>query len=186
MYFDIPLPAHEWLLLRCIMELMDALADLSLTVVFRLLQLGIFGVLWIPIGSLIIAWVAHRKGLPVGVWVGRGALYSVPFILPWGFVIARMYHRSIPSIAIRAAYVMLYAAWLIGPVALMGLLSIDPLIEKMQGGHDTGLLSAPLLYAVWVALAVVNALQLGKLAEVVARESLRSTNQSQSGRGCRA
>ena len=93
---------------------------------------GIASMLWAPIGALICALLAWRKGLGARRCALAGAAYSALFFLPWVYLTARMFGKTIPKPPIILAYIALYLAWLLGPTQFCYDIWIDG-----HGGTDT-------------------------------------------------
>ena len=74
------------------------------------------GPLWAPFAALICYLTARAKGLSPGRYAAIGALYSALFFLPWVYLIARMYNKTIPNALVWTGYVVLYAIWFFGSI----------------------------------------------------------------------
>lgn len=73
------------------------------------------GVLWSPIAALICGGIARARGLSVSRYAAAGAVYSALLILPWLYLVVRMFNRSVPRFIVVAGYMVLYLGWLWGP-----------------------------------------------------------------------
>jgi multisubunit Na+/H+ antiporter MnhG subunit len=85
-----------------------------------LVELIISGIclLWAPLGAHICARIARNRGLPVKRYAVAGATYSILFFFPWLYLIMLMHNKTVWKPAIWAAYVILYAGWLLGPIMI--------------------------------------------------------------------
>ena len=74
-------------------------------------MLGALGVLCALLSMFTCGIIAYAKKLGVARFLGVGALYGV-FILPWIYLVARMFNRfpALPVLAIM--YLLAYALWL--------------------------------------------------------------------------
>ena len=79
--------------------------------------IALFGLVWAPIGATICALAARKVGLPARRYAVAGAIYSVLLFLPWMYLLLRVLGRSPSTLVIRQAYVAVYGAWAIGPLA---------------------------------------------------------------------
>ena len=86
---------------------------------------AMLGFLWMPAAAVICAWRARSRGLPIFSYALFGALCSVLFIIPWIFLMARMYDKNIPKIVVKIVYIALYGIWLIGPVSILSVATIS-------------------------------------------------------------
>ena len=90
-----------------------------------LIILGL-GLAWVPLSASICARIAHNRGLAERRYAIAGAAYSMLFFLPWLYFVMQMRNKTVWKPAIWAAYAVLYAGWLLGPIALtLGLLGLS-------------------------------------------------------------
>ena len=78
--------------------------------------LSAVGWVWAPFAAWICARAARKRGLEVRRYALAGAVYSTLFFWPWVYLLLRMHRRRVPIFVIRAFFVLVYAAWLIGSV----------------------------------------------------------------------
>ena len=85
-----------------------------------LIELSVAGacLLWVPFGALISRRLARARELPVRRYAVAGAIYSATFFLPWLYLVIRMRNRTIWNPAIWFVYFVVFAAWLLGPIAV--------------------------------------------------------------------
>ena len=79
---------------------------------------GIVSTLWAPLGALICALIARRRGLNQRRYALAGAAFSALFFLPWVYLVARMLGRVIPKPLVVLSYAILYLMWIQGPFQL--------------------------------------------------------------------
>lgn len=117
-----------------------------------------FGFLWTPAAAVICACRARARGLSVSRYALFGALCSVLFIVPWIYLVARMYDKSIPRNIVRTVYIILYALWLIGPIVMLSAVVVNELVFWMENANTQRYNLAPYatIFAVSVILAVLN------------------------------
>ena len=70
------------------------------------------GPLWAPFAGLACAIRAPSIGRSRVRYAVLGALYSALFLLPWIYLIARMYGKKLPKAFIWSGYIVLYVVWL--------------------------------------------------------------------------
>ncbi len=112
----------------------------------------------VPVGALICAMRARSNGLSATRYAIVGALSSALFLIPWFLLILRMRGVSIPKIVTRSLDVAAYAAWLLGPTALLSYAAVNQIVIRLQSdqierhyiyGHEG-------LYTVSVGLCLLN------------------------------
>ncbi len=121
-------------------------AGILITFIFPVLFVGlalVVGVAWAPFAALICARVAHAKGLDVWRYALVGAIYSVLFLGPWIYLVARMHNKTLPNSVIRGAYVLLF-----GLVWPLSALSFIPLAIALPQPFGVGSLLLLLLSVV--------------------------------------
>ena len=79
---------------------------------------GIVSTLWAPLGALICALIARRRGLSPRRYALAGAAFSALFFLPWVYLVARMLGWVIPKPLVVLSYAILYLMWIQGPFQL--------------------------------------------------------------------
>ena len=97
-----------------------------------------------PVGALVCAMMARRQGLSGWRFAGLGAGHMALLLLPWIYTVARLAGLRPPRGLVTMAYVILYAAWFIGPIVGLWLLlcvgwSRDSLFWNLK--PEIGLLS---------------------------------------------
>lgn len=75
-----------------------------------------------PVGALVCAIMARRRGLSAWRFAGLGAGNMALLLLPWIYTVARLARRRPPHGLVAMAYIILYSAWFIGPIAGLWLL----------------------------------------------------------------
>jgi multisubunit Na+/H+ antiporter MnhG subunit len=125
-----------------------------------LVELIISGIclLWAPLGAHICARIARNRGLPVKRYAVAGATYSILFFFPWLYLIMLMHNKTVWKPAIWAAYVILYAGWLLGPIALT--LAI---VGLSVGTVGLGAFPSVLLLSLFLAMSVAWCISLFRL-----------------------
>ena len=83
-----------------------------------------FGVLLSPFAALICYVRARSIGLPPGHYARIGALYSTFLLLPWIYLIVRMFNKTVPSSLIGIGYCVLYTVWFFGSIVTVAALAI--------------------------------------------------------------
>ena len=78
----------------------------------------LFGWAWAPFAALICWLRARSLGLPPKRYAAIGALYSALFFLPWAYLTLRMFGKTVGGSAVSAGYLLLYAVWFCGPIAI--------------------------------------------------------------------
>ncbi len=91
---------------------------------FGLTYLTIPGLVWSPFAALICALIARSKGLNIRRYALSGAIHSSGFLLPWIYLMLRMYSISVPRGIVKSVYILLYTAWLIGPILYSAIYSL--------------------------------------------------------------
>ncbi len=81
-----------------------------------LLPIMLIGPLLAPFAAATCFIIARSRGMRPMRYAVVGALYSTLFFLPFCYLVARMYNRSVPSGYIRVGYVYIYLVWLFGSV----------------------------------------------------------------------
>ena len=79
---------------------------------------GIVSTLWAPLGALICALIARRRGLSPRRYALAGAAFSALFFLPWVYLVARVLGWVIPKPLVVLSYAILYLMWIQGPFQL--------------------------------------------------------------------
>ena len=70
-----------------------------------------------PVGAVIAGTMAYRQRLGTVKYAVAGLFYSMAFVIPFGYLVARMNGERPRAIFVWFAYLVLYLLWLIGPVA---------------------------------------------------------------------
>ena len=82
--------------------------------------LAIPGLVWSPFAALITWRMARSRGLDGERYALAGAAFSIFLLLPWLLLVTALHKRYVPDTAVRLSYVLLYFAWLVGPITLWG------------------------------------------------------------------
>ncbi len=69
------------------------------------------GPLWAPFAALACAIRAPSIGRSRGRYAAIGAVYTTLFLLPWIYLIARMYGMKLPEALLWTGYIVLYVVW---------------------------------------------------------------------------
>ena len=73
--------------------------------------LTLMGIVWSPFAALICRLMARRNGLPAGQYARTGWSYSAQMLLPWIYLAALLYDKPLPTLVVRAGYILTYAIW---------------------------------------------------------------------------
>ena len=91
-----------------------------------LLNVALLGLIWIPFASATCMYIAKSKGLNIKAYGVAAAVYSVLFILPWIYLVLRMYGVSVDKRVVRAVYVVLYVYfWMLGVMVLNLIIALN-------------------------------------------------------------
>ena len=132
-----------------------------------MLGMAALGALWSPAGGLICRRMAKNRGLNGRRYFVAGSVYSILFVFPWFYLVSALRGRPSSARAVRRCYVLLYSAWLLGPIA--GLLML--LIVGSPDGYVLDrreLYGRVLMLCVWVVMVVawgMSLLQVRRLIE---------------------
>ena len=101
-----------------------------------------------PIGALACLFWARRRGLDAARCTRLGAFYWAAGFMPWLYFALQMNDRPVPQRLIKAIYVALSIAWLMGPV-MFGFFwtSGDPALDD----HDWLILHPIANLFAWIA-----------------------------------
>ena len=69
------------------------------------------GVVWAPFAAFICGIIAAARGANPYSYALAGAVHAALFVLPWFFLVARMFGRSIPWPMTALATIVVYVAW---------------------------------------------------------------------------
>ncbi len=81
--------------------------------VMMYLMIMIAGALWSPFAAVITMAIARQRGLHPYRYAAIGMAYSALFLLPWIYLVIRMYDRSVPNLLVYLVYMILYGAWIL-------------------------------------------------------------------------
>ena len=70
------------------------------------------GVLWAPFAMVICGAIARTRGLSVVRYAGAGGIYSILFVLPWFYLLVRMFGVRPQHALVQLGYMFLYLGWL--------------------------------------------------------------------------
>ena len=83
-----------------------------------------FGVLLAPFAALMCYMRARSMGLSPGHYARIGAMYSTFLLLPWIYLIVRMFNKTVPNSLIGIGYCVLYTVWFFGSIVIVAALAI--------------------------------------------------------------
>ena len=117
--------------------MLELAASYSARMIYYLMVLVGLGILWWPFGCLICGLIARRRGLSVSLWTKRSFISSGLLLLPWFYTFASVRGVRVPRLLTRMAYIVLYSAWLCGPIAFMLLPFMEILLHLTlrSSGH---------------------------------------------------
>ena len=148
----------------------------SFSTLIVVLQLILFGVLFAPVASLVCAIIARHRGMDVRRYALTGGIYSMLLILPWVYLVGRMFNSYPPKFLVKVAYAVLHFAWLGGPICwLWFIVNAPPFVRSNAFFGDNPIVAVILLLAnivTWLASIV----RLGQAAK-------ESTGNSQADEG---
>ena len=90
------------------------LGELMLWVAVAVALLGVIGLLWAPVAAASCAFVARARKLPPGLYASSGAKYSILLILPWVYLLIKLFGRSLPFLLLATVYALIYVVWAVG------------------------------------------------------------------------
>ena len=127
---------------------------MGIAVIILFVMLGAAGVLCALLSAIVCGVIAHFRNLSVVRFSCMGALYGV-FILPWTFLVARMFNRHPVLPLLALVYLLAYALWLGFAAGVIG--SVMWPWEYRAGGGifqnpERGIALAPL-----IAMSVLSA-----------------------------
>ena len=105
------------------------IAPIMITI-FMILLIAIPGLIASPIAGLIAWWSARGRWSDGGRVALAGVAYSICLFLPWILLVIALRRGSLSSSTVNRCYVLLYVAWLVGPLitfAMMGSADSNPL-----------------------------------------------------------
>ena len=115
--------------------------------------MALLAILFIPFAALICAIVAYTKGLNIALYAAAGALYWFLFLIPWVYLIMRMFNKTFPHTLGKACYVIFFIHWgglVVGYTAFM-------IHDFFRGNY---FISNPLNVLFWIIVTPLNALTL--------------------------
>ena len=117
-----------------------------------------FGVLWSPVAALLCGIGARKRRMSTLRYTVAGAFYSMLFVVPSVYLLFRLNDANIPQGLVRLVYIIIYTAWVFGPICLLAslfLMSLNP--TPIPSGGETTLIG-------WISFAfsIVNILALLK------------------------
>ena len=104
------------------------------------------GLLVSPIAGLIAWRLARGRLLSGGREALAGVAYSICLFLPWVLLVVALRKGSLSSSTVNKSYMLLYLAWLIGPLITVGI----------TGAYFPSLVSDPRPEYWWVSLGVFS------------------------------
>ena len=143
--------------------MLELAASYSARMIYYLMVLVGLGILWWPFGCLICGLIARRRGLSVSLWTKRSFISSGLLLLPWFYTFASVRGVRVPRLLTRMAYIVLYSAWLCGPIAFMLLPFMEILLHLTLRSSDTeygeviGIAQRnPFFFMFWASLTIAN------------------------------
>lgn len=95
----------------------------------------VLGLLWAPFAMVICGAIARTRGLSVVRYAGAGGIYSILFVLPWFYLVVRMFGAKPQRALVQAGYIFLYLGWLAGPI-IGGAVFIDITLTPAEWDPD--------------------------------------------------
>ena len=109
------------------MDVLQTANDWSFQLTLRIIQFAVFGALLAPVAGMSCWLIAFLKGWSKLTWAVQGAYASVLMIAPWLYLMAKMLEVPMPRSGLYGVYVAVYVAWLLGPIANMGVVILQEL-----------------------------------------------------------
>ena len=106
------------------------------------------GLVFSPIAGLITWRLARGRSLSGGREALAGVAYSICLFLPWILLVVALRRESLSSSTVNKSYILLYLAWLIGPLMAFGI----------TGAHFQSLVADPRPEYWWVTVGVFLAM----------------------------
>ena len=113
---------------------------------FMLILIAFPGLLVSPIAGLIAWRLARGRLLSGGREALAGVVYSICLFLPWILLVVALRKGSLSRSAVNKCYILLYLAWLIGPLITVGI----------TGAYFQSLVSDPRPEYWWVSFGVFS------------------------------
>ena len=92
---------------------------------FMLSLIAIPGLIASPVTGLIAWWLARRRWLNGGREALAGIAYSVCLVLPWILLVVALRRGCLSSSTTNRSYLILYLAWLFGPLVTFGIVGAN-------------------------------------------------------------
>ena len=92
---------------------------------FMFVLIAIPGLIVSPIAGLIAWWSARSRWSKGGREALAGVAYSICLFLPWILLVVALRRGSLSSSAVNKCYILLYLAWLIGPLITFGIMGAN-------------------------------------------------------------
>ncbi len=126
--------------------------------------LSVFGVLicllavglaWSPFGALTVWYLARRRGLSGGHFAMVGGAYSIFLLIPWLRLVYGLNAQRSPGF-VGPLYLLLYFAWMVGPILFWGQYVVGMDIFWLGHGPDETLAPGGWLggYSVFVVMTL--------------------------------
>ena len=96
-----------------------------LVALFMVSLIAIPSLVFSPIAGLIAWWSARSRLLNGGREALAGIAYSICLFLPWILLVVALRRGQMSSTAVHRCYILLYLAWLIGPLIAFGITSAN-------------------------------------------------------------
>ena len=123
------------------------------------------GLAFAPFAALVSRKMSRSRGLNPGTYFLAGAIYSATFLLPWLHMMAVAKGKRFPPSLVQLGYVILYLAWLFGPISTIGLYLI---VIALIGEADEYI--NPRYFILAVACGLMSFAWIISLTNLIARE----------------
>ncbi len=123
------------------------------------------GLAFAPLAALVSRKMTRSRGLNPSTYFLAGAIYSATFLLPWLHMMAVAKGKRFPPSLVQLGYVILYLAWLFGPISTIGLYLI---VVALIGEPDEYI--NPRYFILAVACGLMSFAWIISLTNLIARE----------------
>ena len=148
------------------------IGEISVWVAVAVGLLAVVGLLWAPIGAFSCVLVARARNLAPGGYGTSGAKCSMLLILPWIYLVIRLFDRSVPVFFVILVYILVYAVWAVGIIGGQ-VISIVSFVVNAYGDEPLPLA----VTIVWIGLTLVavsiSALTMVRSAKKQVQDPLR-------------
>ncbi len=120
------------------------------------MALFVVGLLWAPFVGIISGRVARKRNA-IGDWYGvAGTGYSALFLLPWIYLMFRLYDKNIFVSLILLVYVWVYLIWLALIAGYVGFLYTEVFTSRHYAIELHGLVPVMANHIMWLAVVSLN------------------------------